>query len=199
MVKRLSYKTCLQHYPALPHEQKGKFVFPKNAGENVLSLTAISLSRHIQILTGQLKNLFKTFGITHLVFCQEVKCPWLMQQNDFYKVKKARAYFTSIGVSDRFDGGLVVPTEEFNTFLPNLFWIIRCNADMPLINFADDQQQLTARLCKHGNLHIYGLKDTIQERLTDWLITSKLHNIEWHQCSNQYYNTSAIKGRRINL
>jgi hypothetical protein len=199
MIKRISYKNCLQSHGSIPHFEKEKYIFPKTSAEIILTLDSSALKKHVDLITKQAKLLFARLGIKDLIFLQEVKCPWLFQKNDFYQVKKTEAYFLSLNITPRFDGGLKVPLAELSPFLSHLFWIIRCNADMPSINFVDEQQQLTGWMCKYGNLHLYPFTSGVKDIIYNWIDLSKLYSIQWNECHNKYYKTSAIKGRRINM
>jgi hypothetical protein len=198
MIRTLSYRTASEKYPALPRYRRNVYRFPRIVRERVLTLDARSLKGHVKAVAEQWAGLCSSLGIDHVVFAPEVKCPWLLQRNDYKPVLAAEAYLLEQGLTMTFDGGLVVPWTDLVPFLQQFFWLIRCNADLPYFNFIDGKQEMLGSLCKQGNLHLFTLNEAVETRLADVLPRSRLYEIAFTDCFNKYYATSRIIGRRIN-
>jgi hypothetical protein len=108
---------------------------------------------------------------THLLILGDWNTPWLSQQNDYLPVKNALTYL-SAKIDRSFEGGFLVKEQEVTEFIPHLFWLVRCNATLPLIYFTFPNSKTFISICKYGVLHVEFYSDdektTILEILSDW-------------------------------
>lgn len=196
-MKKLKRQHCIDQFPALPHYVGEELIYQKEAGSYVCTLEAASIRSHIKTIIKEFLLLKKRMNLSSLIFLGETATPWLLQPNDYKPVKAALDYLQEAGVGKIFDGGLLPVDDELPDFLLHFFWLRRCNVELPILNFTDSDQQIRATICKQGNLHIDAMNKIGKKELEKCISNSAFRLIEWHQCYNQYYKTSAIPGRRI--
>lgn len=78
--------------------------------------------------------------------------PWLYQKNNYKPVKKALDYLKGIVDAD-FNGGFLLKEGSLLAFIPHLFWLIRCNASLPLFFMSFPNAKTVISICKYGVVH----------------------------------------------
>lgn len=124
--------------------------------------------------------------------------PWLAQDNDYLPVQNSLRYLRSIGMDDEFNGGVLAGGEDLATFVGGLFWLVRCNASMPIINFSGRGEKLIGSLCKYGNLHLTIFSPDQEWMILEWGKQIGLHKIEG-RCEEEFSADSRIDGRRLKV
>ena len=123
--------------------------------------------------------------------------PWLGQENDYKPVKKALDYLKSIGVTDDFTGGIIANGTELQELMKHLFWIFRCNASLPYCFFSGIEKEFVGSICQYGNVHFHFYAETEMIRTNHE--TLGLGMVEIEQCYENFSDTGAIEGRRLDL
>jgi hypothetical protein len=124
--------------------------------------------------------------------------PWLEQDNDYLPVQNALQYLRDLGMDESFAGGVLANGEELATFVGHLFWLVRCNASLPIINFSGRGEKLIGSLCKYGNLHLTLFTPDQEWAIREWEEQIDLHKIEG-RCAEEFSEDSRIDGRRLNV
>ncbi len=99
-------------------------------------------------------------------------------------------------VGKRFDGGLKVSLEELPTFINHLFWLVRCNAALPIFHFIDDQENIVGSLCQHGNVHISTFSASAEGLFGDALSKTEFIINNGETCYSTFTRSSKISGRK---
>jgi len=129
-----------------------------------------------------------------IIFILDYSVPWLYQKNDYQPVVDAMNYLRQIGVSEDFVGGFSFRGDELAEFVSHLFWIIRCNAALPLCWFSTDHHKFVGDLCKHGNIHIHTYSEEMKETIENFAKINALIEIE--DCFEAFSDEGGIDGRQ---
>jgi hypothetical protein len=198
MFKKVNRKVCLSRYPKFPQSdnQEEVFFFPKFYRRYILILSSKSPKGDAKGLAAEMVNLSKHLGITSLIFLGDTETPWLHQQNDYPRAKLATKYLSKKKVGRKFNGGFAIGAVELLQFIPHLFWLVRCNAALPIVHFMDKDQNFIGSICKYGNLHFFTLNKKFDNLLKEALKKSHFSISEDLKCSDQFSTTGRIKGRQ---
>ena len=171
---------------------KGKY-----KGEVIYNFPKAAINDYINNLASGLVELFSTLNWQAVIFLLDYPTPWLSQDNIYTPVKDALNYCRTIGIDDKFNGGVKANGEELKEFLAHLFWIIRCNASLPQCYFSGIDTDFVACICKYGNVHFSFYSE--KARLGVEGIAKELGMIELKdgRCISNFTDNDAIGGRQI--
>ena len=84
---------------------------------------------------------------SNIHFILENKTPWLIQKNELRNVKKALEFLEINGVSEEYYGAISASGDELAELIENIFWLIRCNANLPICWFSTDDGKFVGNIC----------------------------------------------------
>jgi len=148
---------------------------------------AIELGKLIEELSKTLES--------ELIFILDYAVPWLSQKNEYNPVQNALIYLKEIGTTECFTGAYKIKGDELAEFVPNLFWIIRCNASLPYCWFSTNNHEFIGDICEHGNIHLHTYSQEIKDILMNFAIRNNLTTIE--ECVEAFITDGGIDGRQI--
>lgn len=168
----------------------------KHVGEAVYNFQHAPLEQYLDLLANGFVQLCTELQWDSVLFLLDYSTPWLYQNNDFEPVQKALNYLKSIGVDNKFNGGFKASGDDLKTLVKNLFWLVRCNAALPLCSFAGANSSFAAEICKYGNMHFhfYAEKDKAAIEAIAPKILMQL--IEDGRCHSNFTEAS-FTGRQI--
>ena len=182
MLVKIKRQACLDKYPKFPQSDNKKevFLFPKTINSYILSFESKSTRGQSKLVSQLLNEIVDGLNYNHLIFLGDYKRPWLYQDNSYKPVKRAIQYLTDNKVSKNFDGGLLIDGDNLSEFSRHVYWLVRCNAALPVLNFMDEEQNIVGNICHYGNIHISTLNKKTDKRLTviidksDFIITKSV-------------------------
>jgi hypothetical protein len=197
MLIKVKRQDCLNDLPKFPRAnyRKEEFFFPKCYKGYTLTLTALSLKNHINLLASELTSLISSLGYDYLIFQGDEKTPWLYQKNDYKPVKEALNYLSKNKIGETFNGAFKVNLTELPIFIKHLTWLTRCNAALPDFYFMDKGQNIVGNICKYANVHLFTVNEKTNKLFSKIIKNSKLENTTADNCYNKYSKSSAISGR----
>jgi hypothetical protein len=148
MISRIDYHTCRQKYPCFPlvDNQKEIFLFPNVCQTRILTISSKTAKAHAQNLSKELDRLFNLISAENIIFFGEYRRAWRYQDNSYPPVQDALGYLVQNEVPKKFDGALDVSKKDWSLFFKHLFWLVRCNAALPMkysfFNFLDDRNKI---------------------------------------------------------
>ena len=201
MFKKINRKGCLAKYPKFPQSDhlNEDYFFPKVHRGYILKLSSKSIKGHAKNLAKEIGNLILGLGADSWVFLGDTEIPWLYQQNDYTPAKSAFQYLSEKKVGRKFNGGFEIAVDELPIFIAHLFWLVRCNAALPIIHFMDKNQDFIGSICQYGNIHFFTLKKRSDHRLQNTLIKSPFAILQEEKCYDQFSKTGRIKERQTVL
>ncbi|MCX2743168.1 hypothetical protein OO013_04790 [Mangrovivirga sp. M17] len=170
---------------------------PKKFTFKVYDFPAASMSDLVLQIGLTFQKISNQLNAGPVLFMNDFAVPWLSQKNDYAPVKEAQMYLKRIGVDDDFAGGFIVNTPELLDFMSYLFWIIRCNAELPPCYFTFQKSKFVASLCKYGNVHFtfYNEEEMkVLEKIFDHL---DMKEVPGGACLERFADGASIEGRRI--
>jgi len=197
MPKKINRKDCLTKYPKFPQSDhlNEDYFFPKVYRGYILMLSSKSTKGHVKSIAKEISNLIQYLRAGSLVFLGDTETPWLYQQNDYKPAMSAFQYLSEKKVGRKFNGGFEIAVDELPIFIAHLFWLVRCNAALPIIHFLDKDQDFIGSICQYGNIHFFTLNKRSDARLQDALIKSPFTILQEEKCYDQFSKTGRIKGR----
>ncbi|QCK16704.1 hypothetical protein [Mangrovivirga cuniculi] len=172
---------------------------PKKFSFKVYDIPANSMDElvvQIGVITHKLSNSIKAGPV---LFLSDFAIPWLSQNNEFPPVKNAQEYLKKLGIDEKFSGGFLVNESDLMEFMSHLFWLIRCNAELPPCYFTFEKFNFITNLCQYGNFHFtfYCEEERIElEKVFDQL---GMNEVPGGFCYERFSEGSSIEGRRIEL
>ena len=179
-------------YPAHSPEEKFK-------GEIVYSAKKTNLSVYPVRLADSLTELTFNLNWQPLIFLLDYSVPWLSQENDHKPVARALSYLRSLGIENDFTGGFLASGKELNEFLKNLFWLVRCNATLPICYFSGVEGDTLMYLCKYGNVHFEFYSEAEKIIVQREASGAKLMEVENGECYEEFTKTGFITGRQTKI
>lgn len=88
-----------------------------------------------------------------LIVLGDWNTPWLSQKNDYPPVAEA-LQFLARQIEETFNGGFVLEGEKVAPFITHLFWLVRCNANLPEFMMTFAKANYVMSICKYGLLHL---------------------------------------------
>ena len=167
MLVKIKRQNCLDKYPKFPKSdsKNDKFSFPKTINSYILSFESRSTRGHIKLLSQLLSEIMDGLNYKYLIFLGDYKRPWLYQNNSYKPVKRAIQYLTDNRVGKNFAGGLLIDKDNLSEFSKHLYWLVRCNAALPIFNFMDEGQKIVGHICQYGYIHLSTLNKKTDKHL----------------------------------
>lgn len=197
MIGKIEHDICRRVYPEFPwvNNRTDNFYFPKVHQSHLLCISSKSAKGHAGNLSRELDKLFRHIDIDHLIFLGEYKRPWRFQDSSYPPVQAALAYLKERKVSKRFNGALDVPRGEWQIFFKHLFWLVRCNAALPIFYFMDSRRTLLGSFCQYGNIHLHSLTIEGEEGIIQALGITVFEDRIGERCYSSFSKTSRISNR----
>lgn len=167
MLVKIKREACLDKYPKFPQSdnKNGVFLFPKTINSYILSFESKSTRGQSKLISQLLYEIASGLTYEHLVFLGDYKRPWLYQNNSYKPVKRAMQYFIDNNVGKNFDGALLVDLPNLSEFSKYFYWLVRCNATLPVFNFMDEGQNIVGHICQYGYIHLSTLNKRTDKHL----------------------------------
>ncbi|MEP7317088.1 MAG: hypothetical protein ABI921_00045 [Panacibacter sp.] len=201
MIKKISRERCYGLYPKFPSTFaiSDQFTYPDLYKSYILTVESKSAKSHAKNIAAALQHFIESMSIPSLIFLGDTTAAWLSQENDYAPVKDAMHFLESEKVGKKFNGGLQVATDGLTTFIPHLFWLVRCNAALPIFYLMNEDQTILANFCQYGNIHISTLTKKADALFNKNLPQSGLQFFEGAYCSESFAKTAKIKGRGLTI
>jgi hypothetical protein len=197
MFTKIKREEALLQYSNFPHhENEDNFFYPSVFKNYLLTIDSKSVKGHATLISTALTRLIRGMEFDSLIFIGDSNIPWLKQDNNYPPVKTSFQFFQENGVGRKFNGALKIRTPLLTGFTKHLFWLIRCNANLPSIHFSDPAQQVLISICKYGNIHFDTLNKTIDDLFMATLDKSGLKQLEHLKCYDPFTTNGKIKGRQ---
>ncbi len=201
MLLKINRANCLKRYPLLPWSkyQGNKPFFPAVHRQYVLTLQSKTARGHSKNLSAALQVLMQKMQVEKFIFLGDITTPWLFRQNEFdYKpVAEAFAYLKNNKISSKFNGGLMVNTNNIATFMQHLFWLVRCNGIVQQVYAVDENQHMLFNICQYGNIHFYVMNEASDTEFNAILPSTRLNFLQAPSCYETFNQPGRIKGRTI--
>ena len=141
MIKKISREKCLSTWKKFPYSfnRGDELYYPDIYESYILTIASKSAKGHAKNMAASLHQLVNSLGFSSLIFMGDTKTPWLYQQNEYKPVKEALDFLRVQKVGDNYSGALKVTTESLPAFMIHLFWLVRCNASLPVLDEATDK------------------------------------------------------------
>ncbi|MGB4775450.1 MAG: hypothetical protein WBP45_09780 [Daejeonella sp.] len=203
MLIKIDRQEAITKFPILPlrHYDSKKdedlFQSPKVFANYVLTLPSKSYRGLQKLLGTQLTFLVKNFGYDQLIFLGDIDIPWLKRVDTYESFQDALQYLVDKKIGKRFNGALQVDTDELQTFIKNLSWLVRTNGIVQYVHFTDPGQNFVGNICQYGNVHVSTKNKTADKYFKDIVSKSQFTYLADTNCTNKFSKSSAIKGRTI--
>ena len=199
MIKKISRRRCYQLYPKFPStfNISDQFTYPDLYKSYILTTASKSAKGHAKNIAFALQYLVESMNIPSLIFMGDTGAAWLSQDNDYAPVKEAMDFLEGEKVGKKFNGGLKVTAEDLTTFIPHLFWLVRCNAALPIFYLMNEDQTVLANFCQYGNIHISPLNKRADKLFHKHLPQSGLTIFTDLYCYDSFGKAGKLNGRRI--
>lgn len=195
---QIEYHTCCREYPSFPlvDNEHDTFIYPATTSDHILTLSSKSAKGHAKNLSVELAKLFQHMDIDHLIFLGDQQRAWRCQDNPYPPVQEALLFLKANKVTKKFDGALDIPRGEWAVFFKHLFWLVRCNAALPIIHFMDGQQSVLGSICQYGNLHLSILAPGYESRFLLAKEKTAFEELQEKTCYATFSRSSKIANRQ---
>ncbi len=130
-----------------------------------------------------------------LIILGDWNTPWLSQQNDYPPAREA-IQFLNKKIKKTFNGGLILDSGVISEFIPHLFWLTRCNPNLPELMMTFINSKTVFGICKYGVLHLEFYDDQERKKLSKFFKDRKFQEVD--SC-NDPIEFDNFKGRKINI
>ncbi len=154
----------------------------------------------IHLYAVKLGEVFKRLSIffeSNIYFILENKTPWLIQKNQLENVKKALEFLEVNGVSEEYCGAISASGDKLAELIENIFWVIRCNANLPICWFSTEGGKFVGNICQYGNIHFETYSLIEINKIKNFANQNNLIQIE--NCQEGFSKNGAIEGREIDV
>ena len=191
--RKQSREVLYRLFPALPsyaydpETDTDTIFFPETASSSILTTGKVAPpAEQFQKWTQSVAALAQLWGAEEILFVTESTTPWRFQDNDYPPAAAALKFLEERGIGRKFNGGLWITVAALPVWLPQLLWLVHCNAALPDIYFTTPEQRFVATFCRYGNLHFYLLQEA-DKPLLQWVITqNQLHNDNGSNCTSTF-------------
>lgn len=201
MIKKISRERCYGMYPKFPSTfaVSDQFTYPDLFKSYTLTVESKSAKGHAKNIAVALQQLAVSMNITSFIFLGDTGVAWLSQENDYGPVKEAMQFLEAEKIGKKFNGGLQVKTEDLIGFIPHLFWLVRCNAALPIFYFMNEEQTVLGNFCQYGNIHFSTLNKSADKLFHKHLAQSGLKIFTDTYCYESFSKTRKITGRGLSV
>lgn len=165
---RAEYQVLKDENPAEIYELHGSFIY---------NLPAVPLTEYVKNL-GHCLTAYAKYTQSPLTFILDYSIPWLSEQNTFEPVQEAMTYLRSIGIDDKYVGAICADGDDLSAIVSAVFWLGRCNANLPYCWFVPEEEGIVGSICKHGNIHFDAYTPDEKEELSSFIVAQKLEEID---------------------
>ncbi|MEL7221877.1 MAG: hypothetical protein AAGJ93_11190 [Bacteroidota bacterium] len=165
---KAEYQVLKDDNPAEIYELQGSYIY---------NLPTVPLAEYVKNL-GSCLTAYAQYTSSPLTFILDYSIPWLSQTNDFEPVLEAMTHLRSIGIDDKYIGAIRVDGEELSAVVHAVFWLGRCNANLPYCWFVPEEQGIVGSICKHGNIHFDAYIPEEKEELASFITAQQLVEID---------------------
>ncbi len=188
---------ALPSYAHDPETDTDTIFFPETATSSILTTGKIAPpAEQFQKWTQSVAALAQLWGAEEILFITESTTPWRFQDNDYPPAERALQFLEDQGIGRQFDGGIWLTVAALPVWLPNLLWLVNCNAALPDIYFTTPDQRFIATFCRYGNLHFYLLQEADKPLLKLFIEQNQLVNINGSNCTNTF-EEAENEGRQL--
>jgi hypothetical protein len=149
------------------------FYYPKSFSFHWIKLEKLTNKR----LTNEFKELVQLLDIRSLIILGQFNKPWISkftrERKDFKALTKAIKYFKSIKVGKKFNGAIIIQTEEIDVFISNFYTLTRCDSGFSDFYITDVGENLLFHIHYSGEIKILTLRKETKERLRRSLSQTK--------------------------
>ncbi len=201
MIKKINRERCYWLYPKFPSTfaVSDQFTYPDLYESYILSVPSKSAKGHAKNIAAALQQLAVNMNITSLIFLGDTAAPWLSQENEYAPVKESLQFLEAEKVGRKFNGGLQIKTKDLAVFIPRLFWLVRCNAALPIFYLMNEDQTILANFCQYGNIHLSTLTKKADALFNKQLPTSGLYLFEEAYCYESFGKAGKIASRKLSV
>jgi hypothetical protein len=199
MIKKISRERTYQLYKKFPSSFyiSDQFTYPDLFETYVLTTASKSVRGHATNMAKATQQLYTVLQIPSLIFLGDTKVPWLSQNNAYPPVQRAMQFLGTEKLGTAFNGGLKVATKDVSAFFVHLFWLVRCNAALPIFYWMNEEQTILANLCQYGNIHLSTLTAAADAQLQAAIPGTNLYVYEGAYCQEAWGTTNKIGGRSL--
>jgi hypothetical protein len=187
----------LEEYNRMKDNIQTSPVEDKSTGTLIYNLPFAEIYDYAESLSEAMVTLAEKLEWQAVIFLLVYPTPWLRQENNYKPVKKALDHLKSIGITNDFTGGIKANETDLKELMKHLFWIFRCNASLPYCFFSGIDKDFVGSICKYGNIHFHFYSDA--EMIETKNKALGLGMIEIENCFENFSETGAIKGRRLDI
>ena len=201
MIKKISRDRCYGMYPKFPSTfaVSDQFTYPELYKNYTLTVESKSAKGHAKNIAVALQQLAKGMNITSFIFLGDTGAAWLSQENDYGPVKEAMQFLEAEKIGKKFNGALQVKTEDLSVFIPHLFWLVRCNAALPIFYFMNEEQTVLGNFCQYGNIHFSTLNKGDDKLFHKHFTQSGLKIFTDTYCYESFSKAGKIAGRGLSM
>ncbi len=201
MIKKISRNRCYLLYPKFPStfNVSDQFTYPELYENYILTTASKSARGHAKNMAVALQQLIENMKIPSLIFMGDTAAAWLSQENDYAPVKEAMDFLEANKTGKKFNGGLQINTENLHLFIPHLFWLVRCNAALPIFYLMNEEQTILANFCQYGNLHFSALNKRADTLFNKQLPQSGLTIFTGSYCYESFGKEGRVPGRGLKV
>jgi hypothetical protein len=171
---RAEYLLLKDENPAEIYELHGSYIY---------NLPTASIDDYVNNL-GECLKAYSTYTGSPLTFILDYGIPWLSQDNAYQPVQDAMEYLRSIGIDDKHIGAIRADGDDLPAVVHAVFWLGRCNADLPYCWFVSAEEGIVGSICKHGNLHFDAYSPDEKTGLANFIEAQNLSEIE--ECADGF-------------
>ena len=205
MAHLIKRKQLYSTYPDIPFIKYNPFTdeefvaIPGGVSRLILGTNALKLQAHKSILYKEMKRFFVGIGATEFVIFGASDTPWLFREKSYTdsRSKRIMESFRKSGIKPQFNGAVKVELKALWPWLRDVSRCVSVNALVQEMYFMDINEKLFFSPCKHENIHVSFLTQSVSDRFMNFLPTSELRILELKNCGAEIYNKPAIAGRKL--
>lgn len=147
----------------------------------------------------KLKALCDHMNWREIHIISDSRSAYLEQDNDYPPVKQAEKKLNGMGLEHGYSGGIILDSASIEAFFSHIFWVVRCNASAPYINFCAQGSRIAGVLCKYGNVHFEPYCEREKALLLEAMAETGFEEAEDGLCEERFSEDGAMTGRKISL
>lgn len=128
-------------------------------------------------LTNEFKRLVQLLDIDTLIILGQSNKPWISkftrERRDCKALTKTIKYFKSLKIGKKFNGAVIIQTEEIDVFISNFYTLTRCDSGFSDFYITDVGENLLFYIHYSGEIKILTLRKEIEQRLRRSLVETK--------------------------
>jgi hypothetical protein len=169
----------------------------KHRGGIIYNFQKDRIDKYVENLAESISALSNKLQWKSVLFLLDYPTPWLHQDNDYEPVKNSLNFITGLGVDKHFIGGFKADGNELTELTRNLFWIIRCNASLPICYFSGVNTDFIGNICEYGSIHFHFYSDKASSEIKKAAADIGMIEVEDGRCIEDLSEMGTIKGQEI--